>query len=256
MRKLSCEEALPLLAAFQDNELDGVTSLAVQEHIDECLLCGRQLWWNAEADASLRRLAEATPPAPSALRARVLRTAAGERRVTSMSFRRRMLAVAAAIVVLLGIATAYFHSAAAPDVMQFVENHTDSLQQADPVEFQTANPSEAERWLRARLPFAPAVPRPRGYRLLGARVCEVNNAPVAFLLYEHESKRLSCFVSAYTQTTLRGFDTTAARRIHLGTCEGKNVAAWDADRSGYLLVGDVPRESLLAFARNATNPAP
>jgi predicted anti-sigma-YlaC factor YlaD len=36
MLKLSCQEAQSLLDAFHDNELDGVNSLAVQEHLDEC----------------------------------------------------------------------------------------------------------------------------------------------------------------------------------------------------------------------------
>jgi anti-sigma factor RsiW len=249
MRKLSCEEAVPLLEAFQDNELEGVTSLAVQEHVEQCPRCAQRLRWNAEAGASLLRLAEGTPSASPAFRARMLAIGGAGPHTIAARFRQRVLAMAAGIVLLLGIGSViYLRNAEARDVMRFVENHTARLEQVSAVEFQTADAAEAEEWLRLRLPFTPVVPRPAGYRLLGARPCHIENRPVAFLLYEHEGRQISCFVSADSQRRLRGFDATAANRVRLGTCEGKNVAAWDADHSGYVLVGDVPREALVAFA--------
>lgn len=254
MRKLGCEEAEPLLEAFEANELDGVTSLAVQEHLDECPLCQQRRSWNAEADASLRRLADTTAAASSGLRARVLAIAQTERRVIPARFQYAAIAVAAVIITLLGIASLWHFST--PDAMAFVENHISTLAKSEPVELRTSDAVEAEQWLRGRLPFAPIVPRTPDYRLIGARLCEVNKAPVAFLLYEHDGKSVSCFVTAGSQTRLRGFDATAADRIRLGTCDGKNVAAWDADHSGYLLVGDLPRESLVAFANHATRKIP
>jgi anti-sigma factor RsiW len=254
MRKLGCEEAEPLLAAFEANELDGVTSLAVQEHLDECPLCQQRRRWNAEADASLRRLADTTPAASSGLRARILAIAQTERRVIPARFQYAALAVAAVIIALLGFASLWHFST--PDAMAFVENHISTLAKSEPVELRTSDAVEAEQWLRARLPFAPIVPRTPDYHLVGARLCEVNKAPVAFLLYERDGNRVSCFVTADSQTRLRGFDATAANRVRLGTCDGQNIAAWDADHSGYLLVGDLPRESLVAFANHATRQVP
>jgi predicted anti-sigma-YlaC factor YlaD len=60
MPKLNCQEAQNLLEAFHDNELDGVSSLAVQEHLDECPYCRRQWRWLCEVEASLQRLCEST----------------------------------------------------------------------------------------------------------------------------------------------------------------------------------------------------
>lgn len=249
MRKLTCAEAEPLLEAFQANELDGVTSLAVQEHVEECRLCQNLMRWNAEADASLRRLIAATPAASSTLRERVVAIGRNKRHFIPATFRHRALALAAAIIGLLAVATIWHsRTSRAPDAMAFVQNHIQTLAKAEPVEFRTSDPAEAEEWLRTRLPFAPAVPRTDGSRLIGARLCQIDNRPVAFLLYEHDGKPLSCFVSADSQRRLRGFDATAANRVRLGTCEGKNVAAWDADHSGYVVVGDGSRASLLAFA--------
>ena len=256
MRKLACEEAEPLLEAFQANELDGVTSLAVEEHIEQCPLCQKRMRWNAEADASLRRLAEMTPRMSSALRVDVFAMARGEQRPVAMSFRRRALAVAATIAMLAVASLWYFRTPRAPDAMLFVQNHVQTVAKAEPVELQTSDPSEAEQWLRDRLPFAPAVPRTSDYQLVGARLCHIENQPVAFLLYRRHGQPISCFVSNHSQKRLRGFDTTLDDQIRLGTCEGKNVAAWDADHSSYVLVGDVPRESLVAFASKSKNLTP
>src|SRR5262249_7829009 len=72
MPKLNCQEAQNLSEEFHDNELDGVSSLAVQEHLDECPDCRRQWRWLCEVEASLQRLSESTPSANSDLRRRIL----------------------------------------------------------------------------------------------------------------------------------------------------------------------------------------
>src|SRR5262249_15529821 len=75
MPKLNCQEAQNLLEAFHDNELDGVSSLAVQEHQDECPYCRRQWRCLCEVEASLQRLSESTPSATQGLRRRILQPA-------------------------------------------------------------------------------------------------------------------------------------------------------------------------------------
>ncbi len=253
MRKLSHEEAETLLEAFQENELDAVTSLAVQEHLDLCPLCRQSLRWNAETDASLRRLVEATPPASAALRRSILNIADRDGRWPWA--RARKLALAAALVALLGIGSlVIFKPAHPPGVMPFVEDHLRTLAKPDAVELATSDPRAAEAWLGERLPFGVRAPAAPGYRLLGARLCRIGGEPVALLLYEHAGEKLSCFISARSQTALHGFDSDAPHGIKLGACEGRNVAAWDAPGAGYVLVGGVSREALVAFASTPQNP--
>jgi len=72
MPKLNCQEVQNLLEAFHDNELDGVNSLLVQEHLDGCPDCCRQWRWLCEVEASLQRLNELTPLANPDLRRRIL----------------------------------------------------------------------------------------------------------------------------------------------------------------------------------------
>ena len=61
--------------------------------------------------------------------------------------------------------------------------------------------------------------------------------------------RTSCRRRAY-------LPAAAGPKSAIKRSEGKNVAAWDADHSSYVLVGDVPRESLVAFATKSKSLTP
>jgi hypothetical protein len=56
-------------------------------------------------------------------------------------------------------------------------------------------------------------------------------------------------------TALRGFDDATPQGIRLGTCEGRQVAAWDAGNVSYLLVADLTKDLLLAIADEVANGA-
>ena len=103
--------------------------------------------------------------------------------------------------------------------------------------------------------FAPTVPNPSGFKLVGARSCHINSEPVGLLLFERDGQRLSCYVSRSSMTALRGFDDATPQGIRLGTCEGRHVAAWDAGDVSYLLVADLTKDVLLAVADELANGA-
>jgi anti-sigma factor RsiW len=104
--------------------------------------------------------------------------------------------------------------------------------------------------------FAPTVPDPSGFKLVGARSCHINREPIALLLFERDGQRLSCYVRRTSMTALAGFNEATPKGIKLGTCEGRHVVAWDARDISYLLVADLPKDALLAVADEFTNGAP
>jgi len=142
------------------------------------------------------------------------------------------------------------------DVMLFVRDSVKMAQNAAPVDLRTSNTEEAEQWLKQHMGFAPTVPDPSGFKLVGARSCHINREPVGLLLFEHDGQRLACYVRRASMTALRGFDEATPQGIKLGTCEGRHVVAWDAGDISYLLVADLPKDALLAVADEFTNGAP
>jgi anti-sigma factor RsiW len=142
------------------------------------------------------------------------------------------------------------------DVMLFVRDSMKMAEKAVPVDLRTSNTEEAEQWLKQHMGFAPTVPDPSGFKLVGARSCHINREPVGLLLFEHDGQRLACYVRRASMTALRGFDEATPQGIKLGTCERRHIVAWDAGDISYLLVADLPKDALLAVADEFANGAP
>ena len=130
MPKLNCQEAQNLLEAFHDNELDGVTSLSVQEHLDGCPDCRRQWRWLCEVEASLQRLTESTPSPNQDLRRRVLQPTSLKPSPVLAFFRthRRMTGVVSLALLFALAAIVMLTERTGADVMLFVR---DSVKMAE-----------------------------------------------------------------------------------------------------------------------------
>jgi anti-sigma factor RsiW len=257
MPKLNCQEVQNLLEAFHDNELDGVTSLSVQEHLDGCPDCRRQWRWLCEVEASLQRLSESTPSATRDLRRRIFQPASRQPSPVLAFFRtHRRMTGAVSLALLFAFTTIVLLTEwTRPDVMLFVRDSVNMAEKAAPVDLRTSNTEEAEQWLKRHLGFAPTVPDPSGFKLVGARSCHINREAIGLLLFERDGRWLSCYVRRASTTALRGFDETTPQGIKLGTCEGRHVVAWDAGDISYLLVADLPKDALLAVADEVANGA-
>ncbi|HEX9783817.1 MAG TPA: zf-HC2 domain-containing protein [Opitutaceae bacterium] len=252
METPDCTNITRLLEAFDDNELDAVTSFAVQEHLEICPHCRARHAWAREVRASLGRVRSTDPAAPSALHARIHRELEGWR------WRRRLTqtaAVAAALIVAGLLAFQWMTRPTAANVpMEFVRNHHASLQRPDAVKFSSADVGAVEAWLREQLPFAVTIPgrSPSGYQLAGARLCEVAGNKVGYLLYSASGQPpVSLFVSRRDAYDLRELPMAATEqeiKIRCGECDGTTVAAWDAGEVTYVAAGDIAETSMLAFA--------
>ena len=270
MKTPDCAETSELLPAFEANELDSLTSLAIQKHLDTCASCRAQARWERELSASLHRLAEEVPAPSGTLRSRLLerpprggiallaaRVAAWLRTPGGWI----TVSAAAAAVVLVGLLHSPTFNHAGGPLWDFVSVHVQTMAKAAPAEIATADPVEAEAWLRTRLPFAVRAPRtiPAGYRLLGARICRAGREPAGVLLYDSGGQRVSCFIqppnalsiSSETRADARSQHVVAmgnGRQVVCGTCQGVGFAAWKEASLCYVLVADLPERSLLAFA--------
>jgi anti-sigma factor RsiW len=255
MRKLDCEETRNLLDAFADNALDGVISLAVQDHLDTCVHCRRHWQWNKELSGSLNRLVEATPSADASLRASVIE--APERNPVWFVPRlwRRPVAAAAAIfiAILVGSGLLLWRQSSVPAAMEFVRDHVAAHEPDDEYYLATNDPAQVQDWLTERLRTSFAIPKqaPDGFHLAGVRICRMGAAPVAQVMYQKGDRRLSFYLTEQSLESLRGLDHAErhdASPVRTGECEGRRLAVWSqADRS-YVLVGDVSPDDLLALA--------
>lgn len=257
--KLNCSDVDALLDAFEDNEIDSVTSLRVQKHLDSCTGCRTRHGWLQSTSRSLARIRQRTPEPSPELRRRV----AGlpdERQSRTLSWLPSLYQAAALLVLVFALTFLLLPQAglAEMDARVFVRSHnaTQTVEGSD--ELDTHDPIEAAAWLRDRLPEARA-PRgaPPGYRLTGARITEVAGRPVGLLLYEDGARKISCFVPSGRLELTRGFDEIAIRQDGLtaGRCRGHQIVSWSGSGGAAVVIGEIADEALLAFATVNFGPA-
>ncbi len=250
MKTPECESVRRLLDAFEANELDGVTSMQVQEHLDACADCRREWQWLQETDASLARVRATAPSAPASLRQKI----EGRRRRLQLTMWTARAAAIAVLALLMGTGGWAWHRHSPKDPMPFVVSHLKHTVGAEPLGIATADAEAAKRWLDAKLPFQIAAPQlpPAGFRLAGACLCLVNDRRVGMLVYtDNTGRQLSLFVGASGDCLTKGTTarlTAGNRTVHILDCEGTPLAAWEEASNSYLLAGELPRERLLAFA--------
>ncbi len=218
-----------------------------QTHLARCAAC-RAFFEEMRELAALVRSSVPRPPAPADVRRRVLgrlrQARGGSDRQTWVGRRRRLLAVAAAVVLGLGSAWWSWRSRVGDReaIHAFAEDHvraatTDGLASSEP---------EAVRaWLEQRLPFAIQVPALPRTRLVGGRLCLMDGELGAVLEFELEGHA----VSYYVVPGKAGARGGGARTLRSGSHAGYRVVAWQDAGLVHALVGDLPQATLAELAR-------
>jgi anti-sigma factor RsiW len=217
---MTCHDAVRLLDAYVDHELDAAQTSAVEAHAAECAACRQRI---AERE-SLGRLVRAMPyyAAPDRLREKAAGSAARTRSV------RQALAWAAtiAVVVSLGGAieiarSAKSRRAARAAAEAVVDAHVQSLAANRLFEVRSSDQHTVKPWFAGRLNFSPPVDDLAriGFPLVGGRVDEVGGRPAAALIYQRRNHVITVFVriaedgaDGSDERVVRGFRAIAWRR--------------------------------------------
>ena len=226
---MNCHEAMALLPAYSDGELDPVQSAAIEQHILGCADCAVR----RDELASLRSRIRSEVPyyaAPSALHARVkaaLAGAPGTPRARPAHDRWRWLTTGA----LAGSAAtvfAWFVGSAVLDwqvgtdlVAETVANHARATLGNRLIDIASSDRHTVKPWLSSRLDYSPPVQdfSADGLPLAGARLDYLDGHPVATLVYRYREHTIDVFVrpviggrhaSSPATVTLRGFNVAHA----------------------------------------------
>ncbi|MFQ5668872.1 MAG: zf-HC2 domain-containing protein [Candidatus Binatia bacterium] len=247
---MQCREAQRALDAFADGVTDVLTSLDLQEHLDQCSRCRHEL----ELEYRLRRLL--TEPglwerAPAHLRRQTGRRLTG---------RRRLLQTAGVAVMVLSLALALglFRSArpTLPQLVQVLEAATQTHQgqgNAAPT-VRSTDVGRLHTALTARFPHDFGVPRPgSAVRLLGGSPCTLEGVPCRVVLYERSGQRISYFVFPYPRSTITAVPQARIldRTIYARRSGKYHVLFWREGSVICALVSDLAPQALLPLARSA-----
>jgi anti-sigma factor RsiW len=250
---MPCAESLRVEAYF-DAEVDALSAVDMERHIDSCAACHALLQQLKSTRARLRRAASDIHASP-ALRARISAaldretTAVGARRFKWMpaSSRTRSFwagAVGGVGASALAAACAFFLLAplfANPLVDDLVGAHLRSLMPMHLIDVVSTDKHTVKPWFAGHTDVSPVVAdfEQQGYRLIGGRADYVDQQRSAVVVYQHGAHVINVFSWAAHQRVLP----------NKATRNGYNLIFWRAGDLEYCAVSDTGRDELAGLVR-------
>ena len=252
---MTCPDVQALLHGYLDGELDLVSALRLERHLQDCPAC-RGAYHGQRALQGALRAAPLRWEAPPSLEGRV-RSVLREsgRPPLRFALSRKRLAVAAAAAVLLALVgwalARTWMMPTAEDLLaqEVVTAHVRSLMAAGHrVDVASSDRHTVKPWFQGRLDFPPEVRdlEAEGFRLLGGRLDYLNDRAVAALVYQRRKHVISLF------TWPAGDSTGQAPRA--ATRQNQHVVRWAQGGMNYWAVSDLNAAELLQFAQLLREP--
>jgi anti-sigma factor RsiW len=251
---VNCDEVRNLLDAYADNELDLVTGLSIERHLQTCAGC-QPIYQNRltlrtalSADALYFR-------APAHVQKRLLnslRSADSPRRFPVagwLNLRPWASAVAAiSVVLIIGLGVLLIHAASTQNAMDTVaqevlSSHIRSLMVAHITDVTSTDQHTVKPWFDGKLDYVPPVIdlAAQGFPLIGGRLDYLENAPVAALVYGSDKHVINLFVWPAGES--------AQGETLSNTPQGYHLIHWVQGQLTYWVVSDLEAGKLETFTQ-------
>jgi anti-sigma factor RsiW len=234
------EEAIKLLHAYADGELDPAASLEMEARLaaDPALRSAHE-----RLRGLSRAIREGTDyhPAPPGLRERLAGSMTASKRTEKSRAWLPIAAIGAAALLILALAAVLLRPADDERLLNDVlASHARATLGQRMIDVASSDQHTVKPWLSARLPFSPPVAdyAAQGYALAGARADYAGGRPLAVLVYRRRQHTLEVFVAP-------GADAAP----HAYSRDGLNMASFAQGGMQYWLVSDISREELDGLAR-------
>lgn len=251
---MSCQETRELIDAYEDNELDLVSTLNVERHMqvcEDCLLAHR----NLQALRALMHDESLYFRPSSQLRKQITAALSADIKTE----RRRPLAswrwlAAAASVALVAIATFTLvqhpkgTSAEGLVAQEVISSHVRSLMEPHhPTDVPSSDQHTVKPWFNGKLDFSPSVENlaDQGFPLIGGRLDYLGGRSVAALVYQRRQHYINLFI----------WPSNDAREIAAGSTrrQGYNLIHWDNSGMQYWVISDLNESELRQFTEIIQN---
>ena len=238
---MDCKEAMDLISAYSDGELDAPQRAQAERHIAQCPHCGQVLQSiNALKAAMLTDGLKFN--APGALLKRVNSlldkavdpSAAKPAARAGKFLRPRWIAFAAGLTgaaAILALVLLLLPTQRQRVETDAVARYQQSAQQGGALDVASSDPKTVFAWFTGKLNFAPFPPTapPTGYTLAGGRIDHFAGMTVATLIYRNGSR-----LSQVSEWPAPGASSGKTSR----STGGLNVSSWNSSGWGFVAVSD------------------
>jgi anti-sigma factor RsiW len=121
------------------------------------------------------------------------------------------------------------------------EDHITNIPEA--AQILSSEPRYIEDWFMGKVDFVVKVPELRGAKLIGGRLCRVENNRIALLFYKKDGKPISLFVMDDSMADIGKVEIQGKNLYHQSE-KGCNLIFWWEKGVVYALVSDIRREEL------------
>jgi anti-sigma factor RsiW len=130
-------------------------------------------------------------------------------------------------------------------VSLLAEDHITNIPEA--AQILSSEPVNIEGWFRGKIDFVVKIPELPGAKLLGGRLCRINNNRIALLFYEKDRKPISLFVMDDSLADLSSIGKAEinGKKLRYQSEKGCNLIFWQEKGIVYALVSDIQREELM-----------
>jgi anti-sigma factor RsiW len=240
--------------AHFDGELDAISSLNLEKHVEHCAECGDFLHSLERTRGMLRQAVPEFRASPE-LRRRIgnaldsaERPADSQRPPSARRFRALpafwwggLTGAGAALAAVAGVIAILTLPATNPVVGAVLAAHVASLQSAHLIDVVSTDRHTVKPWFAGRAEVSPTVAdfATQGYRLAGGRVDPLEHRNAAVLVYRHGSHVINVFCWAASR---RPLPVDSTRR-------GYHMAFWKSGDLAYAAVSDTGWDELLGLER-------
>lgn len=242
---IACSEAMAWTPLYIDNELGAGEMTLLEGHLKKCRECRNHFEQLRSVVDNIRAAVPLYEPSTESVR-QVRAIVLTDARAV---LRRRLLAAAAAVFVLVALPAAYLLRRSTDEFPDFAAAaHMRYVNGAAPLDVVTNQADLVSDWFLRRLPFQFKVPdyvnepaSPKRYSLMGARLLEYRNNDVAYLAYRMNQRPISLLVASSQKIAPNGGETVRTGRIdfHFSSMRGLRLITWTDRALSYALVSDL-----------------
>jgi anti-sigma factor RsiW len=247
---VNCHEVHNLIDGYIDDELDLVSNLDIEQHLQTCPECGR-LYRNRQTLQTLVHTSPLSHKAPAHLEKRIRSSL---RQASQPGFPRRktafaLLGVAAVLLIALVTTLSIIRNVSAPSADEsltqaVLDSHIRSLMVNHLVDVRSTDEHTVKPWFDGKLDYSPVVIdlAQQGYPLVGGRLDYLDNRPVAALIYQHETHVINLFTWPAASASADSPVTTVTR-------QGYHMMTWTKSGMVYWAVSDIEESKLQTFVQ-------
>jgi anti-sigma factor RsiW len=249
-RNLNCRETQTLIHGYVDGEFDLVKCLEIEQHLQECPECARDLA-NLQAIRVAVKNSDLYCQTPPDIAKRIrssLRRASNEGRTVRLR-PGPVFAVAASLALITvggwGLAHVRFSR---PDdsflTQEVVAGHVRSqMLPSHRFDVESSDAHTVKPWFEGKLDFSPPVKDlvAQGFPLVGGRLDYLQNRAVAALVYKRRKHSINLFIWPSTSG-----DEAATRKA---TEQGFHLIRWTRSRMTFWAISDLNEIELQEFVR-------